>query len=181
MKALSLSVGMALWAAGLFAVLQLQELPDSLLGTHGVCGAWGCGPPVSALLACHGFWLVLIGPPTFFAGRRLSGPLLQDFGLGLILAGVCGLISVGAWEAATWLPHATDFQKQHLIQRYLFALVTQVDIPIIPVLLAGVWLGLAGYLKLQRSRTSLHTAINCEFEPRAAAASGQAPPRMPEL
>ena len=129
-----------LWAAALEGVLQLRSLPTASLGGHDVCGPWGCGPPLPALLACHGFWLVLMGPPAVVAAWRLPSKWVWRLGFGLASAGLCGLVAVAAWEAATWLPQASSWQRQYIGQRYLFALITFVDAPIVQSLAIGTGL-----------------------------------------
>jgi hypothetical protein len=131
------------WLAGLEGVLQLQSLPAASLGGHDVCGPWGCGPPTPVLLACHGFWLVLMGPPAVLAALRLPAKWVRRLGVGLVSAGLCGLVAVAAWEAATWLPQASAWQRPYIGQRYLFALVTLVDAPILQSLVIGSALCLA--------------------------------------
>jgi hypothetical protein len=128
------------WLAALEAVLQLQRLPTASLGGHDVCGPWGCGPPLPVLLACHGFWLVLMGPPALLAALQLPGKWVRPLGIALISAGLCGLVAIAAWEAATWLPQANAWQRHYVVQRYLFALVTCVDAPIMQSLLIGAGL-----------------------------------------
>ena len=146
-----------IWLAGLEGALLFQRLPAGSFGTHGVCGPWGCGPPVPVLLACHGFWLVLIGPPAVLAAQHLTKKWIWRLGIGLASTGVFGLIAVAAWEAATWLPEASAWQRQYVGQRFLFALVTLVDAPIVQSLLIGTGLCLASRIGTVRSlgRSSL--------------------------
>jgi hypothetical protein len=92
------------------------------------------------LLACHGFWLVLMGPPAVFAALRLSRKWVWRLGIGLASAGLYGLVAVAAWEAATWLPQASPWQRHYIGQRYLFALITFVDAPIVQSLAIGAGL-----------------------------------------
>lgn len=131
------------WLAGLEGALQLQRLPSASFGGHDICEPWGCGPPVPVLLACHGFWLVLIGPPAVLAAQHLTKRWIWRLGTGLASAGLCGVIGVAAWEAATWLPEASPWQRRYVGQRFLFALVTFVDAPILQSLVIGTGLCLA--------------------------------------
>lgn len=133
-------IAILIWTAGLYGVLQLQRLPAALLGGHGICGPWGCGPPASVLLACHGFWLVLLSPPAILAALLLRMKRVRHLGIGLLSLGLCGLVAVAAWEAATWFPLASSWQRQFVIPRLLFALVTIVDAPILQSLVIGTGL-----------------------------------------
>ena len=55
-------IGLLVWGAALFGILQIGLASGSGLHEHSICGPWGCGPPTSALLGWHGFWLLLAGP-----------------------------------------------------------------------------------------------------------------------
>lgn len=139
--------GSVLWFAGLEGVLQLQNLPPAAFSGHDVCGPWGCGPPLPVLMACHGFWLTLIGPAAILAVLYLPGKWVWRLGIAMNAAGLCGVAGLAVWEAAVWLPQASALQRQYLGHRYLFALVTLVDVPIIQVLVIGSGLCLASSLR----------------------------------
>jgi hypothetical protein len=137
------------WAAGLFGVLSLQYLPDRFFGEHSVCGPWGCGAPLPALLACHGFWLVLFAPPTMYVARRWAPQRAWQAGAGLVSLAGLGLVSIALWQAVTWWPHVDRSLHRYVVQRYLFVLATLVDVPVLETLVAGVtlwWAGLRGHL-----------------------------------
>jgi len=126
----------AAWGAALFGVLQLYRLPDTT--GHSVCGPWGCGPPVQALLACHGFWLVLFSLPTGLLCRRLDAPVLRKAGLILLACGILGLAGIAVWEGTHWWPRASEFHRHYIVQRYLFVVVTLVDVPVVEITIAGL-------------------------------------------
>lgn len=129
----SLAKALIVWGAALFGTLQLQFLPISQ--EHGICGAWGCGPPVSALLACHLGWLVSLAGPAWLAGRILSTSWLIVLARAGLILGVGGLMGVALHEALVWWPQATDWSRPYWPQRYFFELATLVDAPILQVLL----------------------------------------------
>jgi hypothetical protein len=149
-----------LWLAALYGALQLQRLPVGSFGGHDVCGPWGCGPPTAVLLACHVFWVVLIGPPAVFAAFRLPAKVVWLLGIGLVAVGLFGLVGVAAWEAATWLPQASAWQRHFIGQRYLFALVTLVDVPIAQSLLIGAGLCLSSCSKTAASLERRSDAVD---------------------
>lgn len=162
----------AAWAAGLLGVLSLQYLPDRFFGEHTVCGPWGCGAPLPALLACHGFWLVLFTPMTILAARCKSPRTVWRIGATLVaLAGV-GLVGVGVWQGLTWWPAVDKSLHRFAPQRYLFALATTVDVPVLEALLAGVTLWWAGLLRERAVVATRKVAEN--FAPHDGSDSGQA-------
>uniref|UniRef100_A0A7C2JYS1 Uncharacterized protein n=1 Tax=Schlesneria paludicola TaxID=360056 RepID=A0A7C2JYS1_9PLAN len=129
----TLAKALIVWGAALYGSLQLQFLP--IAEEHGICGAWGCGPPVSALLACHLGWLVSLAGPAWLAGRVLpTSWLIALARTGLILS-VGGLIGVALHEALVWWPQANNWSRPYWLHRYFFELATLVDAPILQVLL----------------------------------------------
>ncbi len=145
---ISASLTAGTWAAGLLGVLSLQYLPDRFFGEHTVCGPWGCGAPPPALLACHGFWLLLFGPATLYAARRLPPATVWRLGAGLCGLAGAGLVAVAVWQAFAWWPNVDQSLHQYAVQRYLFVLATLVDVPVLEALLAGVTLWWAGVLRM---------------------------------
>jgi len=72
-------------------------------------------------------------------------------GILLVVLGAQGLLAVGIWESFTWLREASEWQRHYIVHRYVFALITLVDFPIIEVLIAGAGLWLAARVKSQKS------------------------------
>jgi hypothetical protein len=152
-----------LWFACLEGALQLQNLPAATLG-HDVCGVWGCGPPLPVLLACHGFWLALLGPPAVVAALCLPGKWVWRLGVAIAAAGLCGLAGLAVWEAISWLPQASAIQRQYLGHRYLFTLVTLVDVPIMQFLVIGSGLCLASSLGTASPHRRPSVVADCPSE-----------------
>jgi hypothetical protein len=151
-QTIGLCVKAGTWAASLVGVLSLSYLPDRFFGEHSVCGPWGCGAPPPALLACHGFWLVLFAPATIYAARRFAPLTVWRIGAGLVsLAGV-GFVAVAVWQAATWWQVVDPTLHRYAGERYLFVLATLVDVPVVETLVAGVTLWWAGIWRLDANR-----------------------------
>lgn len=130
------SLAAVAWCGAIWGTLQLQHLPSD--SAHSICGVWGCGPPLPALLACHGFWVALLAFPTAVLCIHVPAQRLRKLGLFLVLAGIAGLLGVAAWEGVQWWPRASVLQRQYVIQRYLFSVSTLVDLPLVQVVLAGL-------------------------------------------
>jgi len=127
-----------LWGAGLMLVLQVHQLPVG--NSHAICGPWGCGPPLPALISYHGFWLVLLSLPTALICRFLPTRPLLLVGGTAVLAGLLGIAGVIYWEATHWLPQVQAIQKEYFRQRCLFSVAMLVDVPMVQILLAGTTL-----------------------------------------
>ena len=131
-----------LWGVLTWGVLSLHD--SSIAQNYSICGPWGCGPTISALLAAHGFWLLVAIPGAFWASRSLSNrgaTRLGWVGLGLGLSGILAVVGQEAMQ-----PSMADHSpvRVYLIQRLLFALATTVQVPLVPTILAGLILLRAG-------------------------------------
>jgi hypothetical protein len=120
----------------LWGTLKIADLP--LPPLHGVCGPWGCGPPLEALIACHGAWLVCIMPATWFGLQRLTAKQLFQLGRILTSLGLITILAIGLYERLFWLPQANEFTRKFFLQRWAFSIVTMTDVPLITVTLSGM-------------------------------------------
>ncbi len=136
-------LGLILWGTGMAAVLSLAQWSGDW--GHGVCGPWGCGPPTQALISCHLAWLVFLTPPAVLLLRRTTH-FQRRLGLFLILVAAVGLLSVVAYEWATWWPDAREWQRTFFWQRCGFCIATAIDFPVLQTLAIGILL-LVGSLR----------------------------------
>ena len=150
------------WGVSLFAVLQIQYLP--LDASHSVCGRWGCGPPLPPLIAYHGFWLVLLSLPTAILCRALTPARLRTTGWILLAVGLSGFALVGMWEMVPslplWLPRVRHLPPRYYMQRYLLSVATLVDVPIVPLTIAGLCCVLSARRRRERVKQQTQTAVD---------------------
>lgn len=123
------------WGLAAYGVLMFAFLPVDL--GHGLCGPWGCAPPLQALAAMHAFWVVALVPPTAWALKLLSDRNLRLVGSAVLGMGLTGLGIVVARELLVWLPSVPAEVQRYFPQRLLFVLATLSDLPLIQVTLAG--------------------------------------------
>jgi hypothetical protein len=147
-------VAISLWAAMLYAILQiatLQVAPDEV---HQICGAWGCGPPLQTLVAWHGFCLTLVMGPALAIGRFCSARSTRVLGMISTILGVAMLLIVAVHEAVIWLPLIAPGQPTYFLQRYAYSVFyLHADYPMVPLLIMGVLLqNIAPLLSSQRNR-----------------------------
>ena len=130
-----------IWGGALWGSLQIHAL-DLQLG-HGICGPWGCGPPLEALIGFHAFWLSLILPFAICIGWFLPTTVVRRIGLSVLLAGCIGAVGLVGWDVVTYAMKSES--TEYLLQRGLFTLATTVDIPTMQTTLAGAvlafWMG----------------------------------------
>lgn len=138
------------WALSLWGTLKLASA-SSLMG-HDICGPWGCGPPASALLACHLGWLVFLSPLLLFARHvAITHPKqVHTTGYLVALSGGIGILAVGVHQYLTWLPMASEFARGYLWHRWAFVIATLTDVPIVQAILLGLavaWIASSGTLR----------------------------------
>jgi hypothetical protein len=124
------------WGAAVWSVLQIHQWEGDF--GHSICGPWGCGPPLQSLIACHGFWMVLLTPPIVVISGRLGKESLGLIGIILTLVGVLGMIGLEIWDLNRWWPMISEKEQKYLLERFLFSLAFQVDFPIVQLTLAGL-------------------------------------------
>jgi len=138
-----LVTGLTIWGLALFGVLQIGLLAGAGGHAHGavsICGPWGCGPPVSALVAMHGFWTLLAMPPLGLISQTWQRRHVHQLGRILWISAAVVIAGVVLWQTFIWWPTANRLQRPYIVHRCLFSLVMLVDLPVLPALLGGITL-----------------------------------------
>ena len=126
------------WATALYGALSVSNLSGDW--DHSVCGPWGCGPPIQALVGCHLAWIVLLSPLALSVGpmRNIPAGNRLRIGKALICVSMLLLGGVVAYQTLAWWPNVSEWQQRFLWQRLGFVIVTTVDVPMLQILVAGV-------------------------------------------
>lgn len=93
---------------------------------------------MSALAACHSFWLVLLGIPASMVCYSAPLPVLRVVGWAALSIGLAVVAAVGLWEYTQWLPRVAEWQQDYFLQRWMFVIAGLVDVPIMQSALLGV-------------------------------------------
>jgi hypothetical protein len=101
-------------------------------------------PPLQALVALHGLWVLAVLPLGVWAMRKWPPLRLKVVGCALTAVGLAALAVVSARELLTWLPNMPSDQQKYIGQRILYVLGTNTDLPVVQVFLAGIALWIAG-------------------------------------
>jgi hypothetical protein len=137
------------WAGVTFGVLALERIPGDY--AHDYCGPWGCLPPLQALAAMHGFWLMLMVPAVVWLLQRLSPAGLCLAGAFAFSVGAFGLAVVMGRGLLGWLD-ATGGIHRYAVQRMLYVAATATDLPFGQVAAVGVVWWLAGRSRMRGAR-----------------------------
>lgn len=148
-------LGLAAWAAAIAGCLSVRSWPGDW--GHGLCGPWGCGPPLQALVACHSAWLMFLLPPAVVLSRlqrpgptslRKTGALLACVAIA-VLGGIALRQRLDLWSAAT------QSQQEYFWQRCGFVVATTVDLPVVQMLITGMFLSITPRRASLRSLESI--------------------------
>ncbi len=123
------------WGAAMVGVLQLQSLSGSW--SHVICGPWGCGPPLEAVVTCHLVWVLLLAPLVMVFISRQTPAALRVVGAVAAAAGVAGLITVAIWVGAVWFPQTSSYQRPYVLHKYAYTLACLIDVPIVQLIVSG--------------------------------------------
>ncbi len=121
------------WAAVMYLALQvgLIHLPASV--EHIICGPWGCGPPLSSVIAWQMFMVFLVAGPTVVAARQLDPPWPRR--IASLLFAVAGCLLVGL--VIRELIQNGTLHGAHFIRRILYLVLISTDLPILSCLVSG--------------------------------------------
>lgn len=131
-------LGVSAWGFALLGTLSIAHWPGNW--GHSICGIWGCGPPLQALVACHLSWLLVLLPFGVWGRLSCSERWLRYLGCALLLMSLVAVSALAIHERLTWWRSATDFQREFFWERIQFSLATHVDLPIVQLLLVGILL-----------------------------------------
>jgi hypothetical protein len=106
-------------------------------------------PPLQALVALHGLWVLALLPFAAWVVRKWPPLRLRVAACALIAVGSAALAVVIGRELLSWYPAVTPGQQKYFGQRVLYVLGTNTDLPVVQVLVVGVTLWLAARRRKQ--------------------------------
>jgi hypothetical protein len=147
------------WLAATYGVLAVERIPGDY--AHAFCGPWGCLPRLQALAAIHGFWLMVLLPPTAWLVAIASPLQLRLLGLSATSAGLFGLSVVVGRDLLAW-SESTDQFWRYAAARAIFTTLMTKDLPFGQLALAGSVLWLVG---ARRQRATPESYIGPDAAP----------------
>src|SRR5258707_1197095 len=86
-------------------------------------------PPLQALVALHGLWLLALAPLTVWAVRKWPARRLKIVGCALTALGLAALALLIGYQMSAWYPSVMPSQQKYIGQRILFAVATRMRCP----------------------------------------------------
>jgi hypothetical protein len=123
------------WGVLLYGTLSLADVRSRWSDL--LCGPWGCTAPLEAVLACHGAWLLILGPALFALCRRYRSRRSRAWmAVGLLGAAPAGIgAGIATGDISTEMPSSTTMNLLRGIALQVFGLV---DVPVVPLLLLSL-------------------------------------------
>jgi hypothetical protein len=115
-------------------------------------------PPVQALASLHGFWALVAGAAVTGALRRLSARQLRVLGSAVAVTAGLGLLVFLGRDLSRWLGAVPPELHRYALQRVLFAVGTNSDVPLVQVIAAGAVCWVVGALREKRAGPSAPAA-----------------------
>ena len=133
-----LAIGAVAWGGLLWAVLQGAHLHTPW--DHVLCGPWGCGPPLPAVVSCHLAWFIVLAPIALVVRKQFPRQWVQATGLAGTLIVFAALVGLVSREAFSWWQHAPSVYRPYVVQRCLLEITTWTDIPLIELgIVSLIW------------------------------------------
>jgi hypothetical protein len=142
------TAGLMLWGATLWMTLGLASVRGPWDGL--LCGPWGCTAPLTAILACHLAWFVLLTPIAVIAWRKSPPEKLWQVSLCLLFGAGCGLLAVAICGAVVWL-RVRRGSTEYLARFVGVEVVSYVELPLSEVFVIASVILVALELRAERS------------------------------
>jgi hypothetical protein len=107
-------------------------------------------PPIQALAALHGFWIMVAIATLVVVPGRLTPEQVRHLGLASTAVGVVGLLTFIIWDLTSWLASLPPEFRRYSFQRILFAIGTQTDVPLVQLAVAGTVCWIVGKVRKKR-------------------------------
>ena len=146
-------VGLAYVAAGGLALL-VAELPVDT--PEWLCGVWGCFPPLQALAALHLLWCIVAAATVHWLASRNAGDIRIEGMLLILLSGVAIFWFVGR-DLLDWVSLVSAEYAAYRPRRIGYTLATQSNLPLIPILVAGMVCYQIGRRRAGEKSKSVHS------------------------
>ncbi len=122
-------IRLVFWGLTLTGTLSIANWPGNW--GHGVCGVWGCGPPLQALVACHLSWLVVLLPVLIGVRAYASAQTARRVAASGIIVALLGALGFVLHEYWTWYVPASEWLRSFFWRRVGFVILTTVEVPLL--------------------------------------------------
>jgi len=127
-----------IWFCAVTMVLSLREIQGDW--DHAVCGVWGCSPPLAAVFACQGVWGLILFPILHWVSDRYSARVTRITSLTVLGVAIIAFAIIVIYEIFHWFRFVTPVNRKYFGHRIALATLTQVDFPVVMLLLSGLYL-----------------------------------------
>ncbi|TWT57023.1 hypothetical protein KOR42_03800 [Thalassoglobus neptunius] len=128
-----------LWGLAALSAVSFRDRTTEL--DHQLCGVWGCSPPVAAVVSCHLVWGLILLPLAIYVCANFSIRIVRITGMTTVCVACCAILVLVVYEYFHWYTFVQPASRVYFGRRIALSLFSQIDFPIIPLLLMGlgVW------------------------------------------
>lgn len=127
-----------IWFCAVIMVLSFREIQGEW--DHAVCGVWGCSPPLAAVAACQGVWGLILFPISHWVSHRYSERVTRITALTVLGIAIIAFVIIVVYEIFHWYLFVAPANRKYFGHRIALATLTQVDFPVVMLLLLGMYL-----------------------------------------
>ena len=128
-------MGVICWLIAALAAAAISMIPYDF--GESICGAWGCFPPIQALVSVHFLWSVALAGGLWILNRLAPGVVRPVGWISVIWATLAiGVLLTG--DLPRWLDRTSDLPGTLWPKRVGYLLATETDLPLIQAVVAGL-------------------------------------------
>ena len=147
------------FAAGGLSLL-VAQIPGDI--GEGLCGVWGCFPPIQSLISMHLLWCVVAAATVHWLTTRNPGDVRLEGSVLMLISGLAIGWVVGR-DLTQWMSWMSAEHAAYWPRRIAYTLATHSDWPFVPMFMAGI----VCYGIAMRRRSLRNSKIHWEISPDA--------------
>lgn len=129
----------SLWGLAVYFALSISDKKTNWDTTF--CGVWGCSAPIAAVISCHLVWGLFLLPFAVIVCAKCSKRVTRITGMTTVCVAVSAILVLVVYEYFHWYRFVQPAYRIYFGRRIALSLFSQIDFPILPLLLTGlgVW------------------------------------------
>jgi|SaaInlStandDraft_1057018.scaffolds.fasta_scaffold118423_2 hypothetical protein len=135
---LQFAIYAGIWFCAVTTVLSIRDIHGEW--DHAVCGVWGCSPPIASVIACQGVWGLILFPVSHWLSNRYSARVTRITALTVLGTAIIAFAIIVIYEIFHWFLFVAPASRKYFGHRIALATFTQVDFPVVMLLLSGLYL-----------------------------------------
>ncbi|QDT34676.1 hypothetical protein [Thalassoglobus polymorphus] len=133
------------WGGAVLFVLSFKDIQGDW--DHAACGVWGCSPPLAAVGVCQAIWGLILFPVILWVNRVYPQRIARITANTFVGVGLLASLVIVIYEIFHWLLFVQPEHRIYFGHRIALATLTQVEFPVVMLLISGLVLRVASAIK----------------------------------